>query len=178
MCANSQSDHVLPHCKCELPCCAQCPSINIPDQETYDKYPNSSPSICFHIYHMMVRCKKHGELLLSDKKSCRECQQDTASVKSTKIYTIKELVMIETTISNFHTSFLIPSIQKLEFHSPHIQILGTYQCVDSCRTAFKRRESFQDVLCCRVYAERVVASFSNQTQSEYYGGNVSISIEI
>ena len=45
------------------------------------------------------------------------------------------------------------------------------------RTAFKRRELFQDVLCCRDYAERVVASFSNQIQSEYCGGNRSVSIE-
>ena len=45
------------------------------------------------------------------------------------------------------------------------------------RTAFKRRELFQEVLCCRVYAERVVASFANQIQSEYYGGNISVPIE-
>ena len=44
-------------------------------------------------------------------------------------------------------------------------------------TAFKQRETFQDVLCCRDYAERLVASFSRQIQSEYYGRNVSVSIE-
>ena len=27
-----QSDHVLPHWKCVLRCCADCPYINIPDQ--------------------------------------------------------------------------------------------------------------------------------------------------
>ena len=31
----------------------------------------------------------------------------TASVQSTKIYTIKELVMMETTISNFYKSFIL-----------------------------------------------------------------------
>ena len=36
---------------------------------------------------------------------------------------------------------------------------------------------FQDVLCPRDYAERVVASFANQIQSEYYGGNRYVSIE-
>ena len=45
------------------------------------------------------------------------------------------------------------------------------------RTAFKRRELFQDILCGRDYAERVVASFANQIKSEYYGGNRSVSIE-
>ena len=45
MCANSQLDYVLPHWKCVLRCCAQFPSINIPDQETDDKNPNpNAPS--------------------------------------------------------------------------------------------------------------------------------------
>ena len=44
-------------------------------------------------------------------------------------------------------------------------------------TAFKQRELFQDVLCRRDYAERAVASFANQIQLEYYGGNRSVSIE-
>ena len=85
--------------------------------------------------------------------------------------------MMETTISNFHTSFFIPEIQKLAFHIPHVLILGMNHCGDSRRTAFKRRESFQDVLCCRYYAERVVAIFANQIQSEYYDVNRSVSIE-
>ena len=44
-------------------------------------------------------------------------------------------------------------------------------------TAFKRHELFQYVLCRRDYAERVVASFANQIQYEYYDGNRSMSIE-
>ena len=72
MCANSQSDHALPHWKCVLICCSQCTSINITDQETDDRHPNPSPSISFHIYHLIVRFTKHGRLQLSDKKSCQE----------------------------------------------------------------------------------------------------------
>ena len=45
MCAYSQSDHVIPKLKCILRCCSQYPSINIPDQKTYDNNPNPSPSI-------------------------------------------------------------------------------------------------------------------------------------
>ena len=44
------------------------------------------------------------------------------------------------------------------------------------RTAFKRCELFQDFLCSRDYAERVVVIFAHQIQSEYYGGNRSVSI--
>ena len=89
------------------------------------------------------------------------CEQESLPDKSTKIYTRKELVMMETTISDFHTSFYIPAIQKLNFRLPHVRILGTNHCGELRRTAFKRRELFQDVICRRDYAERVVAGFAN-----------------
>ena len=72
MCAYSQSDHALPHWKCVLKCCAKFPSINLHDQETDDLYPNTSPSIYFHIYHLIELCTKHGRLPFTDKKSCRD----------------------------------------------------------------------------------------------------------
>ena len=50
-------------------------------------------------------------------------------------------------------------------------------CGGSRQTAFKRHKPFQYVLCRRDYAERLVASFSHQIQSECYGGNRSVSIE-
>ena len=72
---------------------------------------------------------------------------------------------METTISDFRTRFYIPAIQKLAFHIPHVRILGTNYCGEMRRTAFKRHELFQYVLCRRDYAERVVASFDNKIQS-------------
>ena len=105
------------------------------------------------------------------------CEQEYLPDESTKIYTRKELVMMERTISDFHTSFYMSAIQKLAFHLPHVRILGTIHCGEMRRTAFKRCELFQDVLCRLEYAETVVASFANQIQSEYYGGNISMSIE-
>ena len=85
--------------------------------------------------------------------------------------------MMETTISNFRTSFYIPAIYKLAFNIPHVQILGTNNCGDSCRTAFKHHESFQDVLCRSDYYEGLVVSFAHQIQSEYYGRIISVSVE-
>ena len=85
--------------------------------------------------------------------------------------------MMETTISDFHTSFYIPAIQNLAFHLPHVRILGKNHCGELRRTAFKQHELFQDVLCRRDYSERVVASFANKIQSGYYGGNRYVSIE-
>ena len=73
--------------------------------------------------------------------------------------------MMETTIVDFHTSFYIPAIQKLAFHLPHVRSFGTNHCGEMRRTAFKRRELFQDVICCRDYAERAAANFSNLIKS-------------
>ena len=105
------------------------------------------------------------------------CEQESLPDSSTKIYTRKELVMMETTISDFRYSFYIPAIQEWAFNLPHVRILGTNNCGEMQRAAFKRLELFQDVLCCRDYAERVVARLTNQIQPEYYSGNISVSIE-
>ena len=139
-CMHTHSQIIIHHTvNVYLRCCAKCPSINITDQETHDQYPNTIPSISFHVFNLIARCTKHGRLTLTDKKSCRKCQNDTDSGNSTKIHIRKELVMTETTISNFYTSFYIPDIQKLAFHFTHVHILGTNHCGDSRRTAFKGR---------------------------------------
>ena len=140
MCAYTQLDNALSHWKCVLRCCAKCPSVNLPDQETDYQYSDTTPSIKFHIYHLISHCKAHGRIMLNEKKMCCKCEQDYASEKSTKIYTRKELVIMETMISNFRTSFYVSDIQKLAFHLTHVQILGTHHCGDSHRTAFKRRK--------------------------------------
>ena len=41
-------------------------------------------------------------------------------------------MMMETRISKVHTSFYIPETHKLAFHLPHVQILGTNYCDESC----------------------------------------------
>ena len=84
---------------------------------------------------------------------------------------------METTISDFRTSFYILDIQNLAFRLPHVRIFGTNHCGEMWRIAFKLRELFQDVICRRDYSERLFARFANQIQSESYGGNRSVSIE-
>ena len=60
--------------------------------------------------------------------------------------------MVETEIYDFHTSFYISAIQNLDFHPPHVIILGTNHCGEMRHTAFKRPELFQDVLYHQNYA--------------------------
>ena len=131
VCLYPQSDHALPQCKCVMLWCAKFPSVNIPNQETDDQYYNTSLSIRFHVYHLIVLCTTHGRLMLTNKNNCCKCKQYSVSEQPTKMYTRKGLVMMETTISNFHTSFYIIEIQKLAFHLPYVQILDTSHCGDS-----------------------------------------------
>ena len=53
MCAYTLSDHALTNWKCVLRCCADCPCNNIPDQKTYNQNSDTTPSIRFHIYHII-----------------------------------------------------------------------------------------------------------------------------
>ena len=128
MCAYPLSKHSLPHWKCVLRCCADCPCINIPDQKITKKHDKTKTTIRFHIYHIIGRCAIHGRLSLKYKNICSMCKQEYSPDKYTKIYTRKELVMMETSISDFHTSFYIPAIHKLAFYLPHVRIFGTNHC--------------------------------------------------
>ena len=91
MCAYPHSGNAIPHWKCVLRCCADCPCINIPGQETTRKHEETTPSIRFQIYHIIGRCTTHGRIPLKDKKICYMCKQEYSPDKSTKIYTRKEL---------------------------------------------------------------------------------------
>ena len=116
MCTYPQYDHALPYWKCVLRWCAKCPCINLPDQETDNQYSDTTPYIRFHIYHSIGRCTAHGIITLKYINICYMCKQESSSEKSTKIYTRKEIVMIETKNSNFHTNLYIPAIQNLAFN--------------------------------------------------------------
>ena len=67
MCTYTQYDHKLPHRKCVLQFCAKFPYINPPDQETDTNYEEITPSIRFHIYHIIGRCTAHGIIPPKDK---------------------------------------------------------------------------------------------------------------
>ena len=47
MCKYPQSDHTLPHWKCVLRCCAECPCIDITDQEIDKNMKKQHPQLGF-----------------------------------------------------------------------------------------------------------------------------------
>ena len=75
MLAYNQSDHALPHWKFVLWYCAECPCINIPDQETNNHNSYTTFPIRFHIYHIIGCCNAHDRNPLKYKKICYMCEQ-------------------------------------------------------------------------------------------------------
>ena len=85
MCEYPRSDHALPHWKCVLQFCANFPCINLPDQETDNQYSDTTPSIRFHVYHIIARCTAHGIIPLKDRKIFCNCKQESSTDKYKKI---------------------------------------------------------------------------------------------
>ena len=162
MCAYPPYQHAFPYFKCVLLCCSNCPCIDLSYQES-DRYrSNTYTSIRFHIYHLISHFTVHGRRPVNESKFCSLCLQDPSTVPPLKLYTRKELVMMETSIADFHTSFYIPAIKKLALHLPYVRILGTNHCGNTFHEEFKRRRKNQDMLYRRGYSERAVAIFSHQ----------------
>ena len=122
ICAYPQSSHALPYCKFALRCCSDFPCINIPDQETYNQYSDTTSPIMFQICHIISRCTEYGRITLKDNKICHICKQESSSEKSKNIYTRKELVMMETTIYFFITV----SIYQLSKSCPFVYHMCAY----------------------------------------------------
>ena len=89
ICTYPHPDDALPHWKCVLRFCADCPCINLPDHETNKEHDETTPSIRFHIYRIIGRCTDHGRIPLKDKKRWYMCKQESSLDKSTRIYTRK-----------------------------------------------------------------------------------------
>ena len=87
-------------------------------------------------------------MTLKNRKICYICKQESSSDNYTKVYTRKELVMMETTIYDFYSSFYIPAIQKVAFQLPHVCTLGKNHYDAMRHTVIQLRELIQDVLCC------------------------------
>ena len=84
---------------------------------------------------------------------CMADVQDT----NDKLYTQKDIVLIETSIIYFHEKLYITEKQKLSFNLPLVIILGTHHCGKEPYELFKCRGPSQDFLCHPDYAELVVA---------------------
>ena len=99
MCPCPSKHHGLPHWKCVLSCYEKCPGISIPRQETNTDATNTSSTISFHVYRHVSLCNVNGIRLYKEQTICSMCYTDIISVTPGKVYTRKEIVLLETLIS-------------------------------------------------------------------------------
>ena len=104
----------------------------------------------------------HGRRPLDEKKIYSLRLKDPANVSPAENYTRKERVVMETYITDFHTSLYIPKIKKLVFHLPLLCILVTDHCGNTLREAFKHNRENKYLFRHRDYSGRVVDSFAHQ----------------
>ena len=102
MCTCPSQHHGLPHCKCVLRCWNKCPIIIITNQEINTYATKICSTIRFNVYCNVSRFSVHGIRPYEEWKIFSMCSTDIISVTPGKIYTKKELVLLETLISEFH----------------------------------------------------------------------------
>ena len=98
MCTCPSQHHALPHCKFVLSCCDKFPGISIPHQGTNTEAKNTCSTIYFHVYRNVSRCTVHGLRPYEEWTICSMCSTYLSSVTPVKVYTRKELVLLETLI--------------------------------------------------------------------------------
>ena len=91
-------------------CCAQFPRIDTASQKSDKNNSNTYPKISFNLYKLVLHCKMHGRFPINENKKYRLGLSVTGSVPNSNIYTRKNLLIMETSISDFHTSFYIAII--------------------------------------------------------------------
>ena len=64
-----------------------------------------------------------------------------------KLYTRKDIVLLETYITEFHDKLYIISIKKLAINFLYVHILGIQCCGKERRGTFNIREALQAFLC-------------------------------
>ena len=175
MCSFPVESIHIPHFDCVLKCCTKCPNLQIPAEECSTD--DQIPYIKYHIYKNVYRCTLCGQLPFEDGNKRMLCGEATNDTKVGNIYKRTELVLCNTSITKFHEEFYKPTIEKLAYHLAHVKILGTYHIGLTRREALLRRQDKKDIKTRRDFADRLVAAFAAEIQSEHFGGNQSLSME-
>ena len=88
-----------PHSKCILICCDKFPGICIPHQETNTDATNPCSKINVHVYRNVSRYTVHRIIPYEEQTTYYICYTNISSSTPGKVYTQKELVLLEALIS-------------------------------------------------------------------------------
>ena len=108
--------HGLTHWKFVLRHCIKLHVSTIPCQETNKYKTNTCSKILFHVYRNVSCFTVHGILPYEERTTCSMCSTDLSSVTPRKLYTQKELVLLETLRSYFQEKYYITVIQNWRSH--------------------------------------------------------------
>ena len=129
MCAYPTSQHSFLHLIFMLHCCSNFPHIDHPDQESDRHHSNASPTIFFHIYHLIAWFTVHGRRPLYEKKIVA-CVFKIRLLWHLKNFTQeKSLLWWRNIFLVFTQVSILHQYKNLVFHLPHVCILGIINVV-------------------------------------------------
>ena len=99
MCTCTYKNHGIPHRKCVFRFCDKCPSIALPSQEANKDTTNTYPTVIFNVYCNVSRCNAHDWRPYYEQTTCWLCSTVTSSERTSKLYTQRGLVLIETSLT-------------------------------------------------------------------------------
>ena len=78
---------------------------------------------CFHCYNNIISCYLHKNLFPENLKTCTSWM-NMENFEERKVTTWKIIVLKSCSILDFCSEYYITEIEKLDFHLPHVYILG------------------------------------------------------
>ena len=86
----------------------------------------------------------------NENKQYRLCETTTNLIVNKKLYARKNIVIMDTSILEFHQNVYIPAIQKLSLHLTYVHFLGTNYCRNSHQETSNSRAVYRNVLCVEI----------------------------
>jgi len=169
-------DYSLHHMKCALRRCTNCPSYKIPQYEQDSS--NNAVHIKFRVRKTFSRCSIHGNLGVGRLKTCLQCTEaiaDNSTFVKGKISARDRLTLLERPIGEFHEKFYLPLLEKLAYHNFLVVALGKNVSGKYRQKAFRQMKRVLKIR--RDYAERLLASFAMEVQSDHFGNGRTLSME-
>ena len=100
-------------------------SIVTPNQEFQNNTQNMCPKIRFHVFKIFSYFTLHVRCTFEEKLRLELCSTVQPEKENAKVYSQKEIVLMETYISDFDKQYYIVEIKKLSFHLPYVLVIGT-----------------------------------------------------
>ena len=117
-----EKDIKLPKWSCVLNCRSKWPTVFFTGAEINFEEDMNLTFIRFHHCKILSSCYSQNQMFIDHGKICHSCKNIENAEKG-KVATRKSLVLKSCSILDFHSRYIIPAIEMLDFHLPHVYIL-------------------------------------------------------